>query len=212
MSDDITGRYEDVAEELSGKVLGAFHDVSHIDRDKFRQQLKSTYLRWIQVQGDAQDDLRDMFVLIGILADRLIEKEVARITNALLARCDSPIEKQLVFALKDVLPFPYIKDVRVQLEYVRDLNFIVLHGPSPKYFKLDIAIPHLKVAVECDGHEFHSSKESRGRDAKRDRELQAAGWMVLRFTGTEITADARKCAEGIFQAALAKGGQMKERA
>lgn len=45
----------------------------------------------------------------------------------------------------------------------------------------------LRIAVECDGHDFHErTKEQARRDRSRDRALSAAGWTVLRFTGREI--------------------------
>lgn len=45
------------------------------------------------------------------------------------------------------------------------------------------------VIVECDGFEFHSSKESFLNDRKRDRLLQSHSYRVLRYSGSEIHAD-----------------------
>lgn len=46
------------------------------------------------------------------------------------------------------------------------------------------------AVVECDGHDFHErTKEQAQRDRKRDRTLQAAGYRVFRFTGSEIYRD-----------------------
>lgn len=45
------------------------------------------------------------------------------------------------------------------------------------------------VVVECDGHDFHErTKEQAARDRKRDRRLQQLGYVVLRFTGSEIVS------------------------
>lgn len=53
-----------------------------------------------------------------------------------------------------------------------------------------------KIAIECDGHEFHErTKDQAARDRKRDRELQHLGWVVLRFTGSEIHRDVYSCCE-----------------
>jgi very-short-patch-repair endonuclease len=55
-----------------------------------------------------------------------------------------------------------------------------------------------RVLVECDGHDFHErTKEQAQRDKARDRELQAVGYYVLRFTGSEIWNDAAGCVEQI---------------
>lgn len=56
------------------------------------------------------------------------------------------------------------------------------------------------VVVECDGHQFHEkNKEQAARDKRRDRELLAAGYPVMRFTGSEIFKDAVGCAEQLRQ-------------
>jgi very-short-patch-repair endonuclease len=52
-----------------------------------------------------------------------------------------------------------------------------------------------RVIVECDGHDFHErTKEQAERDKSRDRELQALGYPVYRFTGSEIWRSAYRCA------------------
>lgn len=54
------------------------------------------------------------------------------------------------------------------------------------------------VVVECDGHDFHErTKEQAERDRSRDREMQAKGYYVFRFTGSEIYRDAFKCAREV---------------
>lgn len=50
-----------------------------------------------------------------------------------------------------------------------------------------------KLVIECDGHAFHATKEQRGRDAKRDRDLIELGYRTIRFTGTEIHKDVAAC-------------------
>jgi very-short-patch-repair endonuclease len=54
---------------------------------------------------------------------------------------------------------------------------------------LDRAWPEAKLAVELDGARYHTSPEDRRRDLARDRELAAAGWVVLRFTYAEVLRD-----------------------
>ena len=68
-------------------------------------------------------------------------------------------------------------------------NFSVSsHTPVGKY-EADIVIRNksIKVAIECDGHEFHEkTKEQAAKDKKRDREFQKEGYVILRYTGSEI--------------------------
>lgn len=93
-----------------------------------------------------------------------------------LARCESPIERRLLFALS----FELFMAVDVQI-------------PLGSY-RADFGFKALKLAVECDGHEFHKSKEQRTHDAQRDRVFTTNGWQVIRFTGGEITANPDQCA------------------
>jgi very-short-patch-repair endonuclease len=61
----------------------------------------------------------------------------------------------------------------------------------------------IKIVVECDGHAFHEkTKEQAARDKRRDRDLQIAGWRVLRFTGSEIWRDHDACGANIDVLAL----------
>jgi len=54
------------------------------------------------------------------------------------------------------------------------------------------------ILVECDGHEFHErTKAQAKKDKARDRHLQCQGYIVLRFTGSEIWSDAVACASEV---------------
>lgn len=60
-------------------------------------------------------------------------------------------------------------------------------------------LPPFDVVVECDGHEFHErTKQQAARDRARDRAMSAAGLIVMRFTGSEIHADADACASEVM--------------
>ncbi len=51
-----------------------------------------------------------------------------------------------------------------------------------------------RAVVECDGHDFHErTKEQAKHDRRRDRTVQGFGLPILRFTGSEIYADAVGC-------------------
>ncbi|TET76024.1 MAG: DUF559 domain-containing protein [Candidatus Cloacimonadota bacterium] len=54
-----------------------------------------------------------------------------------------------------------------------------------------------KIDVECDGEAYHSSREALNKDRMRNNELASYGWLVLRFTGTEINKDAKACVRQI---------------
>ena len=46
-----------------------------------------------------------------------------------------------------------------------------------------------RLVVEVDGYAFHSSRRSFERDRRRDRDLQAQGYRVLRITWRELTQE-----------------------
>ena len=65
-------------------------------------------------------------------------------------------------------------------------------------FRVDFAILDRtsRIAIELDGHDFHErTKEQAQRDKARDRALTKAGWLVIRFTGSEVFADAHRCVD-----------------
>ncbi|MGY3359766.1 very-short-patch-repair endonuclease [Bradyrhizobium sp. GM0.4] len=71
-------------------------------------------------------------------------------------------------------------------------------------YRIDFAIRLPKyrfkyLFIECDGHDFHErTKEQAARDRVRDREIQKAGYPVLRFTGSEIHRNAGACGQQII--------------
>jgi very-short-patch-repair endonuclease len=52
---------------------------------------------------------------------------------------------------------------------------------------LDVAIPHLMIAIEVDGMAYHVDVERFQRDRTRQNALVDLGWTVLRFTWADLT-------------------------
>jgi len=103
-----------------------------------------------------------------------------------------------VFLKPEELPPDGFIGVRPQVEVIDwpvDFVFVIL---SPD------GHPH-RLAVECDGHDFHErTKEQAARDRSRDRALQTGGYTVMRFTGSEIHRDPLKCVLEVFAWAKSK--------
>jgi very-short-patch-repair endonuclease len=68
---------------------------------------------------------------------------------------------------------------------------------ADKQFRLDFAILieekineqfilRKKYCIECDGHDYHSSRSQIAGDNQRMRLLTNDGWIVLRYSGSEI--------------------------
>ncbi len=68
--------------------------------------------------------------------------------------------------------------------------------PDMLFWKPSQSDRHL--VVECDGYEFHRSRESFELDRKRDRALKALGYDVFRFTGRQINMQPVMSAHELF--------------
>lgn len=99
-------------------------------------------------------------------------------------KTESPIELNLLLRLLDD---DYLSD------HILNLHTQYKVGK----YRLDFAFPDCKLAIECDGHAYHSTRDQRGRDADRDRELTLQGWSVIRFTGSQIHENPEKCADDV---------------
>jgi very-short-patch-repair endonuclease len=90
-----------------------------------------------------------------------------------LDKCQSPIEKRVLKAL-------WMRDYKATTQY-----------PIRRY-RIDVALPEYRLAIECDGAAFHSSKKAKAHDRKRDAYLRSIGWKTLRFSGSTINRDMSK--------------------
>lgn len=83
---------------------------------------------------------------------------------------------------------------RVFFVGVDGLTALVIPQLKVGRYRLDIAAVlerngrRVYAAIECDGREFHSHPDDVARDKTRDRDLAAHGWLVCRFTGSEIAS------------------------
>lgn len=72
-----------------------------------------------------------------------------------------------------------------------------VHGIEPQVsvgpYWIDFGFPRQRVGIEIDGHDYHSSREQRTADAKRQRYLERQGWRIIRFTASETAADVQQC-------------------
>lgn len=116
-------------------------------------------------------------------------------------RCESPIERLFAATIcyRSTPEIPSNSGWRPQVEIGRyRADFVYVYPDDDKG-------PRYKVAVELDGHDFHEkTKEQAGRDKRKDRALLAAGYYVMRFTGSEVWADPWKCVDEVEEFAFEK--------
>jgi hypothetical protein len=83
--------------------------------------------------------------------------------------------------------------------------------PQPQYwvtvggrpvFRLDLAYPHAKIAIEYDGRDFHESAEQREADRVRRQWLRDRGWVVIVLDKDSFTTEAIATWTGELRTAL----------
>jgi len=147
--------------------------------------------------------------------DELNERVKQEIENMLLSQkgfytyraleCESPIEQLLLVRLIGWCEYSpgefrsFDSNADVKLSTQKEVEY------RGNKYRIDIAIEvnfmsktHL-FAIECDGHEFHEkTKEQAFRDKKKQRDLTALGFHVIRFTGSEIWKNPSKAAREVI--------------
>lgn len=95
----------------------------------------------------------------------------------------TPVPQQMVFDA--------IQEYKPVLEYVlrtgerKDSGF-------PSHYKIDIALPYYKIAIEIDGNSHHLLSR-KAQDTKKENFLSNLGWITLRFKNKEVLDDLNDC-------------------
>lgn len=133
-------------------------------------------------------------VVAGVLSQHACGKRVSLAFPeellAIISKAESPIELRLGVHLAHSLELVCKVDPQVEIKF----------GDSR--YRADFLISDkdigLNLVVEADGHDFHErTKEQATRDKRRDREMLAAGFHVMRFTGTEVWKEPWRCADEV---------------
>jgi very-short-patch-repair endonuclease len=105
-----------------------------------------------------------------------------------LQRCGSEVERRLALAF---LVSPGVFTFRPVEDGWIDDRGVELRVQVPiASFRADFTLSPA-LAIEVDGRTFHdASPEATDRDRRRDRQLLARGWRVLRFAEREVNENA----------------------
>lgn len=164
--------------------------------------------RKLMAEKSAHDDA--LFANIG--SDIL---EFLDHVDGLRDQCESPIELSFLNALfkwapKHGMPIAYIPNDLCEFYHGRPLQSLYIEPQFKlklsKQYRVDFLLTTesridrkvQKLIVECDGHDYHErTKEQARKDKSRDREMTAAGFTIMRFTGSEIHKSAGDCADQV---------------
>jgi hypothetical protein len=105
-------------------------------------------------------------------------------------RVDSPAESWLRLRLvDDGFPIP-------------EVNWPIVGLDGEERYRIDLAWPGLRIAVEYDGYEAHESRKR--EDEARQADLESRGWIVIRVDKADLADLYRVEAE--LRAAFARRG------
>jgi very-short-patch-repair endonuclease len=110
------------------------------------------------------------------------------------AKCESPLEVAFMhcFAFVDMI-VGFIGG-HPSRRIVAQVDTGTGHRVDFQVFPPDGTPATTRFAIELDGHEFHEkTREQVARRNERDRILIAAGWQVIRFSGSEFNRDPLQC-------------------
>jgi very-short-patch-repair endonuclease len=89
----------------------------------------------------------------------------------------------------------------------RAIDLLDAHGlPRPAVnahrgpYEVDLSWPDRALVVELDGRATHATAAAFDRDRRRDVELQARGWRVLRFGWSHVVYEPRWVARHLADA------------
>ena len=179
--------------------------------DKFIKIDESLYCYIVDNEENIQNYLVEdvKWDLIASISD-----EDICLTESLIG-CESPIEQLLALSfeklgIQNISNFnPFIDVLSIEKQYEIQCD--------KKKYRVDFYIPVWYknqdiegFVVECDGYEFHQkTKEQVERDNVRTRDLQKAGYTVIRFSGTEVWHKSYKCAKDVLNLILSKCKYLK---
>lgn len=141
------------------------------------------------------------------------------------ARCESPIEELLLLALalvginehaelilgqqREPTLFSELDGAMRVMPQVEVGKYRVDFEVTSWVWTSDVpgrdAWRRASMLIECDGHDFHErTKDQASRDKRRDRDLQAAGFTIYRYTGSDVWRDPFGVAEEIVRSLQTK--------
>lgn len=106
--------------------------------------------------------------------------EFGQLVRLLDEGCESELE---IWGYLDVFDYPGLRHATRQLW---------VDTPAGR-FRADLGYEAERVAVELDGARYHSSREQRERDTRRDAAFASIDWLTLRFSHHRLHTDVRGC-------------------
>ena len=95
------------------------------------------------------------------------------------------------------------------LELIREAGLPFPQTERPLLgYRVDLLWPDLRLVVEVDGYQTHGTRGAFEHDRRRDAELQAEGFVVIRFTARQIEHQPLAVIARLAHAILARTGEL----
>lgn len=109
-------------------------------------------------------------------------------------------------------PFESLLEQRVFRE-IRGRGYHVVPQYPVGPYTLDLVVvgDGARIAVECDGHRYHTSPDQVASDARRDRELGRMQWEVIRIRESEFEFDRERELDRVWAAIVTRGITPRDR-
>ena len=119
----------------------------------------------------------------GKRGTRKVQLALERLKEAPVGRKRSPLEERFA---------PFLRRHRLRLPRFND--WILL---GPKRYQVDCHWPDLRLVVELDGWEGHSTRTAFREDRARDRRLTAAGYTITHITWNQLDDEPEQVASDL---------------
>jgi very-short-patch-repair endonuclease len=153
--------------------------------------------------SNSQTTLFPKFEYLPDIIQNDFTREIKKLAEVLLKplnQCESPIEQifayhlcKYFYVINDLSDF---QDIKIELNAQEPIEI------NKQKYRVDFLLifNEGKIVIECDGHDYHEkTKQQAQRDKSRDRNLQKEGYIVLRFTGSEIYKDPIGCVNEVVE-------------
>lgn len=134
--------------------------------------------------------------------------------NADIDFLKSPIEKIFLFAFsiatKNDFGSEFYLEPQYELKYESKKYFADFVFDSEYNTDMYLFEKPLKLAIECDGHDYHTTKEQVIHDNEKDMAFKMSGFEVLHFSGSQIYNKPFQCVHDTIQFIKKKCGKITD--
>lgn len=183
---------------------------SHVIGTTYKGQMhtidEETHCRkdWCNIYGVSDATVRYRERHMGMTFEQALKAEKKTEGNHKAALNLPNVQKEEIYRLNKCKS--YI-ETNLYMAFLRsDVDFEMIPQVQIGDYRVDFLIDTHKIIIECDGYDYHKTREQLNIDCKRERYLILSGYKVIRFSGSEINNDPDGCINEIIDIVNLIGG------